>query len=1345
MTTENAAPAERVVLAFQERYWSDEAEGRSLSLAHYMALWPGHQEIVAREYLALRSTDDGTDQDEGHRDRVGPYLIEKEIGRGGQGQVYRAMDTRLGRRVALKILTNLGPGAEKQLARFKREAEVTARLDHPGICGIHDAGVENGVPFIAMRYVSGETLGARISRTRGLSLDLGEDGSLEAVDFEDEADDAEQDRDDLISADMEKAQLDAILLIFEKTARTLQAAHEAGVVHRDIKPGNIMITDEGEPILLDFGLASDDHDDAHSLTMTGDLFGTPAYMSPEQIAGQRIHLDARSDVYSLGVTLYEALTLRRPWQASTREGLYQAIMTKEAPDPRQHNRTITRDMKVVLECALEKDRDRRYSSAAAFADDLAAVRQGRPVSAIRIGALGRTIRWAKRKPARAALAATIVVGFPLVTALGGIVLANLGDIRARKAALVREEVEEDLQNGFEAIEARDPESALARFRNALDQDPSEPAAYSGAAFALFRLGRPDEAAKLLIEARSKIDDPARLVSLEIEAMRATHREDEASQREKDARPPRDALDWFLAGLEVGYQKGFASSIPTPRSRDLARKAVDFYYRAAHSSPNARLVYHSVLLHAASYARDEATSLATADVIQTLWPQSAVAWSSIGSALEPFDPDRALDAHRRAAELEPDGVLYLSEYANALADSGDIDGAKNIFTRAEPLDDGREITAVCLAKCEIAVDDMSAARTRLELALQKRPESVRLRFLLASAMASADDFEPAAAIFRELEEENPESSIIVMSLARTLQEAGRYEEAREAARRAAAIDDSSAGPHLVITSCNIKEGRLDEAAISLKEATSRDLIAVEDIKIAARHLSVLGESQRGLDLLTRNDKAIEKSALCWHERGVILNRLDRIEEALAAFQRCEAIDPTTESLYSNMMAMYYKLGRYEDSLAAYEKGLAIDPRDVNCITNAVNVFFALDRPEDALKAADTLIEMHPEKAFGYGSRALALSKLKRPTEAIVAARKAIAMSPDDGDAHRVLGVSLVETGQRDEALEEFRVAFRLDPDDRDNATNLMSLLTGRGLWQEAAPVVDRAIAAHPDDAWLLIERARTSYILRKASLALADLRRAIELEPTSNRANYFYALVLGEVESTEAGIEQMRRAMEIAREHPDIPLEIETNPSWTNSMAARIRVRLEEIFYEEGLEAAMAAGEDFLVECSGHEQIAAKLDQLREMKALDPEVILEEQVALARAHERICRERHCDQRRLRAMLAIARLNPEDAHIRNSIAWMKADPEGNPEFRDLDGALLHSLRAVELSERQDPNILDTLAVIRFGLGQLDEAVALQEEIVRLMAGRDAGGYTFATAKAHLTRYRAALATKELNHEQ
>ena len=326
-----------------------------------------------------------------------------------------------------------------------------------------------------------------------------------------------------------------------------------------------------------------------------------------------------------------------------------------------------------------------------------------------------------------------------------------------------------------------------------------------------------------------------------------------------------------------------------------------------------------------------------------------------------------------------------------------------------------------------------------------------------------------------------------------------------------------------------------------------------------------------------------------------------------------------------------------------------------------------------------------------------------------------------------------------------VGVRLDPDDRDNATNLMSLLTGRGLWQEAAPVVDRAIAAHPDDAWLLIERARTSYILRKASLALADLRRAIELEPTSNRANYFYALVLGEVESTEAGIEQMRRAMEIAREHPDIPLEIETNPSWTNSMAARIRVRLEEIFYEEGLEAAMAAGEDFLVECSGHEQIAAKLDQLREMKALDPEVMLEEQVALARAHERICRERHCDQRRLRAMLAIARLNPEDAHIRNSIAWMKADPEGNPEFRDLDGALLHSLRAVELSERQDPNILDTLAVIRFGLGQLDEAVALQEEIVRLMAGRDAGGYTFATAKAHLTRYRAALATKELNHEQ
>lgn len=133
------------------------------------------------------------------------------------------------------------------------------------------------------------------------------------------------------ASSVDRPELGRIIAAFEKIAISMHAAHEIGIIHRDIKPGNIMLTSDLQPILLDFGLAHDDSDDAGpSLTQTGDLFGTPAYMSPERITGQRVVLDRRSDIYSLGITLYECLTGKRPFEAPTRESLYQAIMSREA-------------------------------------------------------------------------------------------------------------------------------------------------------------------------------------------------------------------------------------------------------------------------------------------------------------------------------------------------------------------------------------------------------------------------------------------------------------------------------------------------------------------------------------------------------------------------------------------------------------------------------------------------------------------------------------------------------------------------------------------------------------------------------------------------------------------------------------------------------------------------------------------------------------------------------------------------------------------------------------------------------------------------------------------------------
>jgi len=314
-------------------------------------------------------------------EQVGPYRLVRELGRGGQGVVYLAEDTRLHRPVALKVLTGLGSTSEDSVARFRREAEVASRLDHPGICTIYDAGVHDGLPYIAMRHVDGESLAGWIA---------------ERADPPD-------------SSTARARALEAVRLI-EAAARATHAAHQAGVVHRDLKPGNIMVTPHGDPILLDFGLARDVSGGTATLTQSGELHGTPHYMSPEQIAPRGAAPDRRTDVYSLGVTLYECLTRRRPFEGPTREGLYHAILTQPPPDPRRFNPAIQRDLKVVLETTLEKDRDRRYQTALDLAEDLRRVREHEPIHARPAGPVLRLSRWIERNRAVTAFLVLVVAG-----------------------------------------------------------------------------------------------------------------------------------------------------------------------------------------------------------------------------------------------------------------------------------------------------------------------------------------------------------------------------------------------------------------------------------------------------------------------------------------------------------------------------------------------------------------------------------------------------------------------------------------------------------------------------------------------------------------------------------------------------------------------------------------------------------------------------------------------------------------------------------------------------------------------------------------------------------------------
>jgi serine/threonine-protein kinase len=301
------------------------------------------------------------------------YHIVKELGRGAMGVVFQARDERLGHLVAIKVLKPELAALDRARAHFEREGCKAATIKHDHIVAVYCAGniAEVALPYLVMEYIEGETLRDRLRR-QGLL------------------------------APREAAE------IVRQVALGLAAAHERQVVHRDIKPANILLEQgSGRVKITDFGLARVMADVSVESTPSGSIAGTPAYMSPEQIVPPR-GIDARADVYSLGVVLYELLTGERPFRGAPHM-VFQQVVHEEPRPPRKLNDRIPRDLETICLKCLGKEPHKRYASAAALAADLRCFLAGEPIRARPVGRLERAWRWCRRKPALASLTAALAV------------------------------------------------------------------------------------------------------------------------------------------------------------------------------------------------------------------------------------------------------------------------------------------------------------------------------------------------------------------------------------------------------------------------------------------------------------------------------------------------------------------------------------------------------------------------------------------------------------------------------------------------------------------------------------------------------------------------------------------------------------------------------------------------------------------------------------------------------------------------------------------------------------------------------------------------------------------------
>jgi serine/threonine protein kinase len=438
---------------------------------------------------------------------IGPYQLLGTIGRGGMSQVFLARSDEAGERVALKVLH--APFLEDPRARlrFEREVQAVAALSHPCIVRLRASGSDDGRPWFAMEFVEGASLDRVLQELGSSDVRFDELEGAHVLGIIERACGVPASR------DSRRGYVESICRIVLDAAEALEHAHRFGVVHRDVKPANIIVGRDGRAKLLDLGLAS--LEGSPSLTRTGDFAGTPYYVAPEQ-ANRIQEADHRADVFSLGVTLYEALTFTRPFEGRDAAEVFRNVQSREPLPPSRLNPLLPRDLETICLCALEKDPAARYQSMADLATDLQHFLEFKPVLARPVSRARKALRFARRRPSLTALALLLVVfivAAPIVLALvndairGERDLAELAAEEAQRQARISEAVVDHLVTLFAPTSgyAREEwgfeqmlEASVARIPSELQEDPLIRAALLEAAGRIhFNLDRTAQAFPLL--------------------------------------------------------------------------------------------------------------------------------------------------------------------------------------------------------------------------------------------------------------------------------------------------------------------------------------------------------------------------------------------------------------------------------------------------------------------------------------------------------------------------------------------------------------------------------------------------------------------------------------------------------------------------------------------------------------------------------------------------------------------------------------------------------------------------------------------------------------------------------
>jgi serine/threonine-protein kinase len=986
------------------------------------------------------------------RPEVPGYEILGELGRGGMGVVYRARQTSLNRLVALKMVLAGGYAGEQELARFRVEAEAVAHLQHPNIVHIYEVGEHQGLPYFSLEFCGGGSLEKKLGGTP--------------------------------QPPRPAAQL------VETLARAVHAAHRQGVVHRDLKPANVLLTEDGTPKVTDFGLAKR-LDVESGQTHSGMILGTPSYMAPEQAWGksQVRAVGPAADVYALGAILYELLTGRPPFRGETPVDTIQQVMSDEPVPPSRLNAKVPRDLETICLKCLEKEPRKRYGSALELAGDLRRFRAREPIRARPAGPVRRLLKWARRRPAAAALWG-VGLAVLLLGATGGLWWAQA---QARRRADTAQAVGQALaEAGDRRGRARTGDlaawrEALAAVRHAEDllaEGTGTPELERRVRELKADLQAGQRAARA---AAAKADRDRRLVR----RLATIRLEGNALRRDRGTSAPADAEygrafrdygiavdrlgvaraaariraqairaelvaaldDWAIARLVEGkvlkgkdWRARFRRLLAVARAADsdpwrrrlraaLAQRDRKTIRRLGGRARVDRLPVQSANLLAAALAtaRDLEGSLAVLRQAQLRYPGDFWINFDLAHALMLARPPRwgeAASCLRAALAVKPHAVVY-KDLGAALGNLGDYGGSVAAARQALRLQPGDAEAYFNLGHAYLYLGDRRRAARALGEAVRLRPKSALFHNGLGIARAAQGDQTRAAAEFRRALRLQPGYAEAHCNLGISLAAQGDADGAARAFRAAVRHNRRYAEAHYQLGLLLARRpDKRPRAVAALRRAVRYGPQNAAAFFSLGKVLLDQGEVGAAVPALRRALRLQPDHLEARYHLGVALARQDRTAGAIEALNEVARRRPTHAPTHFWLGRLWFQRRDFDRAAAAYRRALRYQPNDARVRFSLGGALVVGGHPKEGLANLRRAIRDGFNSAGAYFNLGIYLYRMGNYAEALPAYREAVRRKSDWAEAHCNLGHTLRQLGRFAEAVTVLKRGHALGRQRRD---------------------------------------------------------------------------------------------------------------------------------------------------------------------------------------------------------------------------------------------------------------------------------------------------------------------------